>query len=63
MQYLISVLPFIMDDQEFTSYFNDGLEGTSNEIKKVHVLAKISSFMESCGYFEDHVHDHNCNHH
>ena len=73
MQYLISILPFIMDDQEFASYFNDGLEGTSNEIKKVHVLAKISSFMESCGYFEapahedhphheDHVHDHNCNH-
>ena len=70
MQYLISILPFIMDDQQFASYFNDGLEGTSNEIKKVHVLAKISSFMESCGYFEapnhadhHHDHDHDCHHH
>jgi len=52
MQYLISMLPFTMDDQTFANYFNDGLEGTSNPIKKVYVLAKISNFMESCGYFE-----------
>lgn len=72
MQYLISVLPFTMDDRQFATYFNDGLEGTSNEIKKVHVLAKISSFMESCGYFEAQAHeehhhheehDHDCGHH
>lgn len=52
MQYLISMLPFMMDDQSFANYFNDALEGTSNPIKKAYVLAKISSFMESCGYFE-----------
>ena len=66
MQHLISMLPFIMDDQEFTNYFNDGLEGTSNEIKKVHVLAKISHFMESCGFFEnaeEHQHGPDCDHH
>ena len=52
MQYLMSVFPIIMDDQTLTNYFNDALEATSNPVKKAFVLAKVSSFMESCGYFE-----------
>ena len=52
MQYLISMLPFTMDTQEFASYFDGAIEGTSNEIQKAYVLAKISNFMDSSGYFD-----------
>lgn len=77
MQYLMSMLPFTMDTQAFAVYFDGAIEGTSNEVQKAYVLAKISNFMESLGYFEsleakpdaheDHDHDHHhhegCNHH
>ncbi|HHX59736.1 MAG TPA: hypothetical protein GX707_03200 [Epulopiscium sp.] len=69
MQYLISMLPFTMDTQEFATYFDSSLEGTSNEIQKAYVLAKISSFMESLGYFDalestsNHSHHHDHHHH
>lgn len=71
MQYLMSMLPFIMDKQEFAVYFDSAIEGTSNEIQKAYVLAKISNFMDSLGYFDDlqsvtnhnHHHDHDCDCH
>lgn len=52
MQYLISTLPFIMDTQEFASYFHDAVEGTSSEVQKAFVLSKISTLMDSEGYFD-----------
>ena len=52
MQYLISSLPCIMDTQEFATYFHDAIEGTSNEIQKAYVLSKISTLMDSEGYFD-----------
>lgn len=64
MQYLISMLPFTMNTQEFANYFDHALEGTSNEIQKAYVLAKLSNFMDSFGYFDtlqptpDHHHHH-----
>lgn len=63
MQYLISMIPFTMDTQEFALYFDNAIEGTSNEVQKAYVLAKISNFMDSMGYFDtlestpEHVHD------
>ena len=75
MQYLMSMLPFTMDQQSFASYFDGALEGTSNEIQKAYVLAKISNFMDALGYFDaleasqakashdHHEHSHSCDHH
>lgn len=52
MQYLMSMLPFIMDTQEFASYFDGAIEGTSNQVQKAYVLTKLSNFMDSLGFFD-----------
>ncbi|NLI89042.1 MAG: hypothetical protein GX366_01340 [Epulopiscium sp.] len=53
MQYLISCLPVLMDNQEFASYFNNSIEGTSNPVHKAYILAKISNYMDSFGFFDE----------
>lgn len=68
MQYLISVMPFIMNNNQLSSYIHHGIDGTSNEVKKAYVLSKITEVMEFYGYFEnqhslEHHHHHDCDCH
>lgn len=52
MQYFMSVLPFMMNDQTFYTYLTQGFSGSAHPKRNLYTAMYLSSVLEQGGYFE-----------